>query len=78
MPCVLPVLSIKFIGFVETPRGTLRRHGLLYGAGVILSFLVLAGVLIFLRAGGRSWGGGFNFNRRFLSGLWRGSFFFWG
>jgi thiol:disulfide interchange protein len=59
MPCVLPVLSIKFIGFVETPRDTLRRHGLLYGAGVVLSFLVLAGLLIFLRAGGEKLGWGF-------------------
>jgi cytochrome c biogenesis protein CcdA len=59
MPCVLPVLSIKVFGFIETPRETLRRDGLLYGAGVVISFLILAGLLIFLRAGGEKLGWGF-------------------
>jgi cytochrome c biogenesis protein CcdA len=59
MPCVLPVLSIKFLGFLETPRETLRKQGLLYGAGVLISFLALAGLLIFLRAGGEKLGWGF-------------------
>jgi hypothetical protein len=77
MPCVLPVLSIKFLGFLDTPRETLRQHGLLYGVGVLVSFWALAGVLIFLRAGGKSWGGGFNFNHRSLWGFWRCSFLLW-
>lgn len=59
MPCVLPVLSIKVLGFVQAPSGVIRRHGLLYGAGVVLSFLALAGLLIFLRAGGEKLGWGF-------------------
>lgn len=74
MPCVLPVLSIKFIGFVETPRATLRKHGLLYGAGVVLSFLVLAGVLIFLRAGGEKLGWGFQLQSPVFVGLMAGLF----
>jgi len=59
MPCVLPVLSIKVLGFVNTPRATLRRHGLLYGLGVVVSFWVLAGLLLALRAGGNQLGWGF-------------------
>jgi thiol:disulfide interchange protein DsbD len=62
MPCVLPVLSIKVMGFVGEARGTRRRlalHGLLFGAGVLASVLVLAGVLVALRAGGQSLGWGF-------------------
>jgi cytochrome c biogenesis protein CcdA len=59
MPCVLPVLSIKVLGFIQAPREVIRRHGLLYGAGVVLSFLALAGLLISLRAGGEKLGWGF-------------------
>lgn len=59
MPCVLPVLSIKVLGFIQAPRDIIRRHGLLYGAGVVVSFLVLAGLLISLRAGGEKLGWGF-------------------
>ncbi len=74
MPCVLPVLSIKFIGFVETPRETLRRHGLFYGGGVLLSFLLLAGVLIFLRAGGEKLGWGFQLQSPIFVGVMAGLF----
>lgn len=62
MPCVFPILSIKILGFAEgnsQDRGTMRKHGLLFGAGVILSFLALAGALLLLRAGGESLGWGF-------------------
>ncbi|HRE45686.1 MAG TPA: thiol:disulfide interchange protein, partial [Terricaulis sp.] len=39
--------------------GEARRHGLLYLAGVMVTFLALAGVLIGLRAGGEALGWGF-------------------
>jgi thiol:disulfide interchange protein/DsbC/DsbD-like thiol-disulfide interchange protein len=62
MPCVFPVLSIKAIGLVqhagENP-GEIRRQGLFFGLGVILSFWVLAGLLLGLRAGGTALGWGF-------------------
>jgi len=62
MPCVLPVLSIKVIALVDhvaaSPRVT-RRHGYAYTAGVLVSFAVLAGTLIALRAGGAEIGWGF-------------------
>jgi len=57
MPCVLPVLSIKALGMVQAAasgeRGELRQHGLAYTAGVVLSFLAIAGVFVALRAAGQ-------------------------
>ena len=61
MPCVLPVISLKILGFVnqssESP-GRVRLLGLLYGGGVVVSFLALAGVVIGVKSGGAlaSWG----------------------
>ncbi len=62
MPCVFPVLSLKILGFVQTAREeqtVIRRHGMVFGAGVVLSFLFLAGLLLALRAGGEELGWGF-------------------
>jgi len=61
MPCVLPVLSIKMLGFAShsNDRATMRAHGLLYGAGVLASFLAFAGVLAALQAAGSELGWGF-------------------
>lgn len=62
MPCVFPVLSIKVLSLVrhsgESP-GRVRLHGLAYAAGVLVTFLGLAGLLIALRAGGAQIGWGF-------------------
>ena len=41
-------------------RGSLR-HGLLYSAGVLVSFWIIAGILVALRAGGQFLGWGFQF-----------------
>ena len=59
MPCVLPVLSIKVLGLVQHAGDQSARHGLVFGAGVLLSLLALAGLLIALRAGGAALGWGF-------------------
>ena len=61
MPCVFPILSIKVLGFVEGRRepAALRAHGLAFGAGVVVSFLALAGLLLALRAAGGALGWGF-------------------
>ena len=62
MPCVFPILSMKAVGLVrlaDKERREARAHGLVFGAGVVLSFAVLAGVLIALRAGGTAVGWGF-------------------
>lgn len=71
MPCVLPVLSIKALAFAHGAQtGQARRHGMLYLAGVMATFLALAGVLIALRAGGEALGWGFQLQAPWvISGL---------
>lgn len=61
MPCVFPVLSLKVLGFAQhaQDRRQLLGGGLAYTAGVLLSFLALAGLLLALRAGGAQLGWGF-------------------
>ena len=62
MPCVFPVLSVKILGFAKQggdDERTIRRHGLVFGAGVLVSFWVLAGALLGLRAAGSEIGWGF-------------------
>jgi len=62
MPCVLPVLSLKILGFVrqaDESRKKALAHGLVFTAGVLISFWVLVGVLLALRAGGQELGWGF-------------------
>jgi thiol:disulfide interchange protein DsbD len=62
MPCVFPVLGIKVMGFVEHAHGearAMRLQGAIFALGVILSFLVLAGLMLGLRAGGTQLGWGF-------------------
>lgn len=62
MPCVLPVLFIKALGFAQTAhrsRAETREQGLLFLCGVLLAFLVLAGAVIALGALGSSVGWGF-------------------
>ena len=60
MPCVFPVLAIKVVSFVNAKdQATRVRTGLAYTVGVVLSFLVLGGLLLGLRAAGESLGWGF-------------------
>ncbi len=64
MPCVFPVLSLKVLGFASHAaeagsRRALLAGGLAYTAGVVLSFVALAALLLALRAGGEQLGWGF-------------------
>ncbi|MBL9214774.1 MAG: thioredoxin family protein [Opitutaceae bacterium] len=62
MPCVFPVLGIKILGFVNqsgNDRRKITAHGLVFSLGVLISFWVLAGILLALRAGGAQLGWGF-------------------
>jgi thiol:disulfide interchange protein/DsbC/DsbD-like thiol-disulfide interchange protein len=66
MPCVFPVLSIKALGLVkiaEKDPAKARLHGIAYTGGVILSFLVIAGMLIALKSGGAQIGWGFQLQK---------------
>jgi thiol:disulfide interchange protein len=62
MPCVLPVLSIKVLALIEYSELTpleMRLQGIVYAAGVLVSFAWIGGALIILRAAGIEIGWGF-------------------
>lgn len=61
MPCVFPVISLKALGILRHQGDTrsARTEGLGFLLGVIFTMLVLAGVLLALRAGGMAVGWGF-------------------
>ena len=64
MPCVLPVLSLKFISVVSQggrAPATVRAGFLATAAGIIVSFLAIAGALITVKAAGRTIGWGLQF-----------------
>ena len=73
MPCVLPVIALKILGFVGQAKDDARRVrylGLIYALGVLVSFLALAGLVIGVKAAGHSAGWGMQFgNPQFLVGL---------
>ena len=72
MPCVFPVLSLKVLGFAAHAhhRRSLVAGGLAYSAGVIVSFLALASLLLALRAAGAGMGWGFQLQSPpFVAGL---------
>jgi len=61
MPCVFPVLSLKLMGLAQhrTHGGSMASHGIAFAVGVILSFVLLAGLLIALQKAGSALGWGF-------------------
>ncbi|MEW5878908.1 MAG: thioredoxin family protein [Pseudomonadota bacterium] len=84
MPCVFPVLSLKLLGLVQHQRAedeahiahpSLRAHGMVYGAGVVASFVALAAGLIALRAAGAQLGWGFQLQTPWVVAALTGLFF---
>ncbi len=73
MPCVLPVLSLKMLSLVKHGGGNagdVRLGFMASAAGIVATFLVLAGVLAALRSGGAVIGWGIQFQQPwFLSAL---------
>lgn len=62
MPCVLPVLSIKILGFLNAPQKNSKdflKKGIFFTTGVLVSFWVLAATLILLQSAGKQIGWGF-------------------
>ncbi|MBL5965561.1 thioredoxin family protein [Lelliottia amnigena] len=61
MPCVFPVISLKALGIMrhQGNSASARTEGLGFLAGVIFTMMVLAAVLLALRAGGTAVGWGF-------------------
>jgi thiol:disulfide interchange protein/DsbC/DsbD-like thiol-disulfide interchange protein len=81
MPCVFPVLFIKGLSLVQSgaeERHKLRAHGLLYTAGIFVSFWVLVGVLLGLRSAGAHLGWGFQFQSPVFLSLMAALLFFLG
>jgi thiol:disulfide interchange protein DsbD len=81
MPCVFPVLFLKGLALVHTglkELHTLRSHGFVYGAGIVVSFWVLVGALLGLRAAGATLGWGFQFQSPVFLALMAGLLFFLG
>ena len=73
MPCVLPVIALKILGFVSEARnapGRVRMLGLVYTLGVLLSFVGLAAIVIGVRSAGHRAGWGMQFgDPHFVAGL---------
>jgi thiol:disulfide interchange protein DsbD len=64
MPCVFPVLFIKGLSLVQSSqeeRGRMRAHGWVYTLGILVSFWLVVGLLLGLRAAGHQLGWGFQF-----------------
>jgi thiol:disulfide interchange protein DsbD len=81
MPCVFPVLFLKGLSLVNSgneQQRTLRLHGLVYAAGILVSFWTLVAVLLALRAAGSSLGWGFQFQSPVFLALMASLLFFLG
>ncbi len=66
MPCVLPVLSLKLLSVVKHGGGErhqVRRGFLATAAGIVVSFLVIAGALIAVKSAGMAIGWGIQFQQ---------------
>ena len=66
MPCVLPVLSIKLMGAIShggADKKNVRASFVASAAGIIFSFLLLAGALVALKSAGSAIGWGIQFQQ---------------
>jgi thiol:disulfide interchange protein DsbD len=64
MPCVLPVIALKILGFVSEARSEPRRVrnlGFIYGLGVLASFSAMAAIVIGIKSAGHHAGWGMQF-----------------
>ena len=69
MPCVFPIISLKALSLAKTAhgeRGPVRREAWAYTAGVLVSFVVFALLIVALKAAGASVGWGFQLQSPWL------------
>ncbi len=81
MPCVFPVLFLKGLALINSggeERSKMRMHGFVYTSGILVSFWLLVGVLLALRAAGGTLGWGFQFQSPAFLALMAGLLFFLG
>ena len=69
MPCVFPILSLKVLGFVSADPKENHVHSWYYTAGVVLSFVAFAGLILTLKAAGQAVGWGFQLQSTEFVGL---------
>ena len=69
MPCVFPILSLKVLSFANDSDHRQSLHGASYSAGVIISFVIIASLLISLQAAGQSIGWGFHLQAPWFVGV---------
>ena len=69
MPCVFPILAMKAVALARH-GGRGHAHALSYTAGVLVTFVALAGALLATRAAGTAAGWGFQFSSPiFVAGM---------
>lgn len=61
MPCVFPIISLKALGLLRHTQDSaqVRKEGFGFLLGTVVTMLILAGILLALRAGGTAVGWGF-------------------
>ncbi|WP_114239702.1 protein-disulfide reductase DsbD [Dyella sp. C9] len=71
MPCVLPVLSIKAVGLLESgeSHAKARSHALFYTAGVLSSFALIGIAIVTLRTAGHALGWGAQLQQPLVVGV---------
>jgi thiol:disulfide interchange protein DsbD len=69
MPCVLPVIALKILGFVSEAHNhpkRVRMLGVVYALGVLASFLAMAAFVIGIKAAGHRAGWGMQFSNPYF------------
>lgn len=72
MPCVLPILALKALALSKkaaASRAAAAKQGFSYTGGVIFSFLVIASIMLSLKAGGAAAGWGFQLQEPIFVGF---------
>ena len=72
MPCVLPILALKALSLskkAHTSRLQAAKQGFSFTIGVIVSFLMIAGLMLALKASGSAIGWGFQLQNPFFVGF---------
>ena len=70
MPCVFPVLAIKLLGITQHSgnQSAMRLSAWAFSVGVLISFLLLGGLMLALRAAGTQMGWGFQLQSPWVVG----------
>ena len=61
MPCVFPVISLKILNFLEISENPseVKKHGLVFSAGTLITFLAIGLIILLIRNSGEQIGWGF-------------------